>query len=71
MIPLPRNELFTGFALNDILPPTHAVIAMNKIFTYGSGINDIRHELIMLTILTLVYYSVGVYFFKKKHLLHA
>jgi ABC-2 type transport system permease protein len=71
MIPLPRNEIFTGFALNDILPPTHAVIAMNKIFTYGAGINDISHELVMLAILTVVYYSAGVYFFRKKHLLHA
>lgn len=71
MIPLPRNELFAGFALNDILPPTHAVIAMNKIFTFGAGIKDIRHELIMLAILTIVYYSIGVYFFKRRHLLHA
>jgi ABC-2 type transport system permease protein len=71
MIPLPRNEIFAGFALNDLLPPTHAVIAMNKIFTFGAGIKDIRHELIMLAILTIVYYSAGVYFFKRKHLLHA
>jgi ABC-2 type transport system permease protein len=71
MIPLPRNEIFAGFALNDILPPTHAVIAMNKIFTFGAGIQDIRHELIMLTILTVVYYSAGVYLFRRKHLLQA
>lgn len=71
MIPFPRNELFSGFALNDILPPTHAVIAMNKIFTFGAGIKDIMHELIMLAILTVVYYSAGVYFFRRKHLLHA
>lgn len=71
MIPLPRNEIFTGFAINDILPPTHAVIAMNKIFTFGAGLKDIRHELFMLVILTFVYYSIGVYFFKRKHLLQA
>jgi ABC-2 type transport system permease protein len=71
MIPLPRNEIFAGFAINDILPPTHAVIAMNKIFTFGAGLKDISHELIMLAILTLIYYSIGVCFFKKKHLLIA
>jgi ABC-2 type transport system permease protein len=71
MIPLPRNEIFAGFAINDILPPTHAVLAMNKIFTFGAGIKDIGYELIMLTILTFVYYSIGVYFFRKNHLLHA
>jgi ABC-2 type transport system permease protein len=71
MIPFPRNEIFAGFAINDVLPPTHAVIAMNKIFTYGAGIKDIGHELIMLTILTILYYSAGVYFFRRNHLLNS
>jgi ABC-2 type transport system permease protein len=68
MIPLPRNELFAGFALNDILPPTHAVIALNKIFTFEAGFREIRYELLMLFILTVVYYTIGVYFFRKNHL---
>ncbi len=68
MMPLPRHELFAGFALNDLLPPTHAVIAMNKIFTYGSGLKDISYELYMLLGLTVVYYALGVVLFRKKHL---
>jgi ABC-2 type transport system permease protein len=68
MFPLPRHELFAGFALNDLLPPTHAVIAMNKIFTYGSGLKDISHELLMLSGLTVVYFVVGLVLFQKKHL---
>jgi ABC-2 type transport system permease protein len=68
MLPLPRHEIFTGFALNDLLPPTHAVIAMNKIFTYGSSLNDISYELIMLSVLTVVYYLLGVVLFRKRHL---
>jgi ABC-2 type transport system permease protein len=39
--PLPRFILFTiagrGFAIPDLLPPTHAVVALNKIFTLGAG----------------------------------
>ena len=69
MIPLPRNEIIAGFALNDILPPTHAVNALNKIFTFGAGIKEIGHEIIMLIILTIVYYTAGIYFFKRNHLL--
>jgi ABC-2 type transport system permease protein len=69
MIPLPRNEIIKGFAINDILPPTHAVIALNKIFTFGATIKEIRYEIFMLLILTIVYYSIGVYFFKREHLL--
>jgi ABC-2 type transport system permease protein len=68
MIPLPRHELIAGFALNDLLPPTHAVIAMNKIFTYGSTISDITYELLMLSVLTIGYYIVGVVLFRRKHM---
>ena len=67
MIPIPRNEIIAGYAINDILPPTHAVIALNKIFTFGAGMKDISHEILMLTILTIVYYTIGVYLFRKKH----
>jgi ABC-2 type transport system permease protein len=68
MIPLPRNEIIAGFALNDLLPPTHAVIALNKIFTFGAGFREISHEVIMLIVLTVVYYSLGIWLFKKKHM---
>jgi ABC-2 type transport system permease protein len=69
MIPLPRKEIFAGFAFNDILPPTHAVTALNKIFTYGAGLKDISHEITMLLILIIVYFTLGLWLFKKKHLL--
>lgn len=69
MIPLPRNEIVSGFAINDLLPPTHAVIALNKIFTFGAGLTDITYEVVMLVILTSVYYALGIYLFRKNHLL--
>lgn len=68
MIPMPRHELFGTFALNDLLPPTHAVIALNKIFTYGSSISEIGYELTMLLILSILYFIIGVALFKKRHL---
>lgn len=69
MIPLPRNEIVGGFAMNDVLPPTHAVNALNKIFTFSAGIKEISHEIFMLLILTIVYSAAGVYFFRRNHLL--
>jgi ABC-2 type transport system permease protein len=68
MIPMPRNEIFSGFAVNDLLPPTHAVIALNKIFTFGAGLKDILYELMMLLVLTAIYSSIGIYYFRKNHL---
>jgi len=68
MMPMPRNELFSGFALNDLLPPTHAVIALNKVFTYGAGFLDILGELTFLFVLTLVYFFIGIVLFRQKHL---
>jgi len=67
--PLPRTNLFTlfghGFALPDLLPPTHAVVALNKVFTLGAGLGDVTFELSALTILTLLYFGVGVWVFSK------
>lgn len=68
MLPIPRNEVFAGFAFADLLPPTHAVVALNKIFTYGSGISALGYEISMLIVLTAVYYTLGILFFRQRHL---
>ncbi len=70
--PLPRTNLFTfaghGVALVDLLPPTHAVIALNKIFTLGAGLADVAFELILLVVLSALYFAVGVMFFYRLNL---
>ena len=67
--PLPRTNLFTllghGFALPDLLPPTHAVIALNKVFTLGASLGDVTFELSALTVLTILYFGVGVWMFQR------
>jgi len=67
--PLPRLTLFTlfghGFALPDLLPPTHAVVALNKIFTLGAGLQDVAYELIALVLLSALYFGLGVWLFQK------
>ena len=68
MFPMPRNEIIAGLAWNDLLPPTHAVIALNKIFTFNAGFTEIGYDFMMLLILTVAYYSIGFYLFKRNHL---
>jgi ABC-2 type transport system permease protein len=70
--PLPRITLFTiaGHAVGpyDILPPTHAVAALNKVLTLGSGLDEVAFELIALTILSIIYFLVGAWLFQRIHL---
>ena len=70
--PLPRVTIFTVGAreigLYDILPPTHAVVALNKVLTLGAGLDEIVYELSALTILSILYFGIGVVLFKRFHL---
>lgn len=70
--PLPRISLFTvagrSIGLYDILPPTHAVVALNKVLTLGAGIGGVLYELTALLILSLVYFAIGVWLFQRTHL---
>jgi ABC-2 type transport system permease protein len=68
MIPLPRQELIAGFALNDLLPPTHAVLAINKVFTYGAGLKEVWKELSVLGVLTACYFIAGTVLFRNRHM---
>jgi ABC-2 type transport system permease protein len=67
--PLPRMNLFTLFgrsiALADLLPPTHAVVALNKVFTLGAGFKDVTYELAALTLLSALYFGIGVWLFQR------
>lgn len=70
--PVPMGAMFTlwgrDFHLVDLLPPTHAVIALNKVFTLGAGLNDVWFELTALIVLSLGYFGLGVWLFRRMHL---
>ncbi|MEW5815470.1 MAG: ABC transporter permease [Spirochaetota bacterium] len=70
--PVPKVPLFNlaGRTINlyDILPPTHAVVALNKVLTLGVGIKAVAYELTALLILSVMYFAVGVWLFKRTHL---
>jgi ABC-2 type transport system permease protein len=72
IFPIPKSVLFTmgghEIGLYDILPPTHAVVALNKVLVLGAGIGEVSFELSALLILSLVYFAIGVWLFNHMHL---
>ena len=72
MFPVPRITVFSigsqSVALFDALPASHAVIALQKIFVLGAGLSDVAYELIALTVLSALYFAIGVWLFKRTQL---
>ncbi len=72
IFPMPAMKLFTvaGHAVSpyDLLPPTHAVVALGKILTLGAGLKDVAYELTALVLLSALYFAFGVWVFRRMHL---
>jgi len=70
--PLPRIRIFEVagrvISLYDVIPPTHAVIALNKILTLGTGLIDVLYELISLVILSALYFAIGIWLYYQRHM---
>lgn len=54
--------------LNDFLPLSLSVTAFNKVLNFGSGISDIGFELIGISVVSTVYYVIGLVLFRLKHM---
>jgi ABC-2 type transport system permease protein len=72
MFPLPRVTLLrlAGRALyvNDILPTALTVKAFNKILNFQAGLDEISFELGAMLALTVIYFALGVWAFRARHL---
>lgn len=70
--PLPRIRLFEIggriISLYDVIPPTHAVVALNKILTLGTGLNDVLYELVSLIVLSALFFALGIWLFHRRHM---
>jgi hypothetical protein len=75
MFPLPKMNLLTigghSFGITDILPLSHTANAFNKILNYGAGINGVLFDIFMITLLTLIYFVVGLLLYQKRKLSRA
>jgi ABC-2 type transport system permease protein len=71
-MPIGRVNLFTWgsrqIAANDLLPPTHAVVALNKILSFGASLADIGYEIAMLVGLTALYFAAAVWIYQRTQL---
>jgi len=72
MIPLPRLTLFRlsahTFYVNDLLPTSLTVKAFNKILNFRAGLGDLLFELGGMVFLTMVYFALGVWLFRRRHM---
>lgn len=70
MYPIPKFTVFTigeqAIGVFDILPTTHAVAALSKIFTFGASAGEVAFELAALALLSAVYFAVGVWLFQRR-----
>ncbi len=70
--PISGGKLFTlagiTFHINDILSPTWAVDALNKVLIKGQEIKETIPDLTMILVLTLAYFMIGVWAFRRRHM---
>ena len=70
--PISGGKLFTlagtTFHINDILSPTWAVDALNKVLIKGQAIKETIPDLAMILVLTLAYSILGVWAFRLRHM---
>ena len=70
--PLKGTALFTiaGYpiSLQGFMSPTHSISALNKVLVMNMELNDIIPEITVLIILTILYFFIGVWAFKKRHM---
>lgn len=70
--PIKSTPIFTlaGYpvTLQGLMSPTHAISALNKTMILGLGWRDIGPELLALSAITVVYFSIGVWAFRRRHM---
>jgi len=70
--PIGGGKLFSIGAytlkLNDVLSPTFAVEALNKVLIRGLEVKDALPEMIAIVLLTLLYFITGTWAFRRRHM---
>ena len=70
--PIKGKALFTiasyPVTLQGLMSPTHAVTAMKKVLVMNMGFYDISPEITALIVTTILYFIIGVWLFKRRHM---
>jgi len=71
-LPMSGGTLFVigayEFTLNGILAPSHAITALNKVMLLGQSPNQTIPEIMALIIVTVIYFVLGVWAFRRRHM---
>lgn len=72
MMPLPGVHLFAlgghSVELNEVLPTTHGVTALQKVLSYDAGLAGIAYELAAIVLLSAILFALGTWAFTRRHL---
>lgn len=72
MLPMPPvilgRVLGHPIALFDILPPTHAVRALNAVLNLGTGLGEVVFEVAALGVLSGLYFAAGAWLFQRRRM---
>ena len=72
VFPVGNPRIFTlagrNYGLFDLLPQTHATQALNKVLSLGAGPDGVAYELVALSVLTLAYFIIGIWLFRRIYL---
>jgi len=72
MFPLPKITFFQlaghTYYANDVLPTALTVKAFNKILNYNAGFADITFEVAGMVLLTVFYFALGLWLFRRRHM---
>ena len=72
MFPLPDLRLFPlgdrSINLNDVLPTTHTISALDRIMNSGGDLGDVTFELGAIAVLTAFLLAAGTWLFTRRHL---
>lgn len=70
--PMGGGRLFTigdfTLHLNDLLSPTWAVDALNKVLIKGLEIRSTLPDMFAIMVLTILYFLIGIWAFRRKHM---
>jgi len=70
--PIDGKELFSvaGYPipLQGLMSPVHAISALKKVLILDMGLKDIIPEIVVLVIITIIYFAIGVWLFQRRHM---
>jgi ABC-2 type transport system permease protein len=54
--------------IQGLMSPTHSISAVNKVLILNMGLKDILPEIVALLTITLLYFVIGVWAFRRRHM---